>query len=717
MFGLLFFIFEITAMILMWLYGGRIALRRLGVFIGLIVVSGAALAHSLPPDPLKGVKVPDTPGLTNGGQRIVVDRQAAVALGKALFWDISVGSDGVACATCHFHAGADRRTRNQLNSGRLRADAATSHTFETTASGASGGPDHPLRASDFPFRQFSDPTSRYSEVTFDSDDVVGSAGTFLGEFQGIDNAGDGNDHCASVEDDIFHLGALNSRRVTDRNTPTVINAAYNFRNFWDGRANNLFNGESPFGARDPNAGVWVVKNGRPAKIKMLLENAALASQAVAPPLNDVEMTCMHRTFPELGRKLLPRRPLEFQEVHAEDSVLGELRAASDKGLDTTYQTLIEKAFAKRFWAGGGDFGLRPDGGAYRQIEANFAFFFGLAIQLYEQTLISDQSPFDGERDADNVPIAFNEQQKRGLDVFMKAHCFNCHIGPALTSAAHPKVFGAKGRKYFSIVNREGMSEELDGVGVAKTLFDTGFMVTSVSSPERDPGLGGRDPFGNPLSFAQQYLDALADPAQTMADPIDVVACELAVPFIDDFSADELTPDPQRKGYCRGFKGYARVPKPDVIKAELAKIGQGRLPVLSNGAFKIPGLRNIELTGPYMHNGGMKSLEEVVEFYDRGGNHFNNPQHVETLVFPQSFSAQNKADLVAFLKTLTDERVRWERAPFDHPALPVAEGHAQGVSPLDAGYAADRIVQVPAVGKNGRTPEQGPLRPFEYYLQP
>src|SRR5687767_1399077 len=50
----------------------------------------------------------------------VKDRKAAVQLGKALFWDMQLGSDGLmACASCHFHAGADPRARNQLNPDRL----------------------------------------------------------------------------------------------------------------------------------------------------------------------------------------------------------------------------------------------------------------------------------------------------------------------------------------------------------------------------------------------------------------------------------------------------------------------------------------------------------------------------------------------------------------------------------------------------------------------
>ena len=48
---------------------------------------------------------------------------------------------------------------------------------------------------------------------------------------------------------IFNVTGYSVRQVEPRNTPTVINAVYNFRNFWDGRANNVFNGLDPFGMR------------------------------------------------------------------------------------------------------------------------------------------------------------------------------------------------------------------------------------------------------------------------------------------------------------------------------------------------------------------------------------------------------------------------------------------------------------------------------------
>lgn len=68
-------------------------------------------------------------------------------------------------------------------------------------------------------------------------------------------------------------------------------------------------------------------------------------------------------------------------------------------------------------------------------------------------------------------------------------------------------------------------------------------------------------------------------------------------------------------------------------------------------FKVPSLRNTELTAPYMHDGSMLSLTEVVEHYNSGGK--NNPQK-SSLIRPLNLTDAEKNDLVQFLKTLTDE---------------------------------------------------------------
>ncbi len=72
--------------------------------------------------------------------------------------------------------------------------------------------------------------------------------------------------------------------------------------------------------------------------------------------------------------------------------------------------------------------------------------------------------------------------------------------------------------------------------------------------------------------------------------------------------------------------------------------------MDKGKFKTPTLRNIELTAPYMHNGSMSSLEEVVSFYNTGGG---NRKTKDSRVKPLNLSKEEERALVAFLKTLTD----------------------------------------------------------------
>jgi hypothetical protein len=181
--------------------------------------------------------------------------------------------------------------------------------------------------------------------------------------------------------------------------------------------------------------------------------------------------------------------------------------------------------------------------------------------------------------------------------------------------------------------------------------------------------------------------------------------------------------PQSQGTEDCFQSVgAFVPTPAAAAAELASLTNGRMLSAAAGSFKIPTLRNVEVTGPYMHNGSMATLEEVLEFYTRGGNFDPAAKHFGT-VFPQvflRFDAQARADIIAFLRTLTDERVRYERAPFDHPELPVPHGHLgdavaiDAANPLDATLGADTFLLVPAVGANGRAQ---PLPEFATLLEP
>jgi parallel beta-helix repeat protein len=73
-----------------------------------------------------------------------------------------------------------------------------------------------------------------------------------------------------------------------------------------------------------------------------------------------------------------------------------------------------------------------------------------------------------------------------------------------------------------------------------------------------------------------------------------------------------------------------------------------------GAFNVPTLRNIALTAPYMHNGSMQTLEEVLDFYAEGGGHAHGAEDIDPFIRGFEMSEQERDDMVAFLYALTDE---------------------------------------------------------------
>src|SRR5215467_3107320 len=98
--------------------------------------------------PLSAVPRPRPPNLDD----FVRSLPSARALGKALFWEQQIGSDQQACASCHFAAGADNRTVNQLN-------PAFRSIGEVVAFTPPFGPDYRLRAADFPLHRLLDPNN------------------------------------------------------------------------------------------------------------------------------------------------------------------------------------------------------------------------------------------------------------------------------------------------------------------------------------------------------------------------------------------------------------------------------------------------------------------------------------------------------------------------------------------------------------------------------
>lgn len=705
-------------------YLSNVRIPRLACAIAMTFATGLSLTSARAADPagtapvvpdvpslqsLRGMTPPDPSG-TEGGRKVdlmsdyVINRAAVVLLGKALFWDMAVGSDGAtACASCHYHAGVDHRVTNQINPGQANTNANVASIFNkpftaadipgdvpsyTTRSGGKGGPNYTLKKGDFPTHVLANPLDRNSAIVYSSDDVIGSQGVFDANF--VKPRQSRFDKCTQQPDGIFQVGGINVRRSTGRNAPSVINAAFNVRNFWDGRANNVFNGFSPFGNRDPDAGIFVTKDasGAAVKVRLALKDASAASQAVGPPGSAVEMSCGGRTFADIGRRMLDTMMLKGQKIAPTDSVLGPVSGARRP----TYRELIKNAFQPRLWNATQQVSL--GGEPYTQMEANFPLFFGLAIQMYESTLISDQAPLDAYLQGDHT--AMNAQQVQGMNLFLgKGKCVACHGGAELTNAGSRLLFQPRER-----IERMVMADGLT------TLYDNGFYNTGVRPTSEDLALGGSDAWGNPLSFTRQYNTQLQ--GGNIPDPLDVDVCTFEVPL-----SAAIPCDPTLKPNV-GFRDSV------------------------DGAFKTPTLRNIALTGPYFHNGSRATLQQVMEFYNRGGDRrgedasntsgFEHPavnQHNGSNLDPDMTALNLTPDevdaLVKFMEVgLTDPRVAWERAPFDHPSLVLPQGekgdeNSVGQKPASAQItsrqAQDADFQLNAVGASGRSTAQGPLLPF------
>ncbi len=612
------------------------------------------------PAPIQSLKRVKVPVPRNLGD-FIDDREAAIMLGKALFWDVRVGSDNkTACASCHFHAGADNRLTNQINPGVLAGDK----TFQL-----GGAPNYTVSPSDFPLTRFAninDPATRFSDIN----DVVGSQGVLTKNFNSVGLRG-ATDRCTAVSDAVMHGGTgfnvngVNTRRVEPRHSPSFFNSIFNFRNFWDGRANNVFNGVDAFGLRNTTAFVWKLEHGVLRKVPIVIDGASTASQADGPPIAENEMSCKNRILAQVGRKLLKLTVLGTQEIHPDDSVLG--RVADRRG---TYEQLVRRAFRRAFWDSDRKIDVplpepidlpgstptpprtSPQRESFTQMEANFSLFFGLALLSYQSTLVSDETPFD--RFAEGRKDALTAQQKRGLALFRseRVNCVHCHSGAEFTEAT------------FSNILEEGRLDAREGEGGRIFRYDTGFFNTGVRPTAEDPGVAGIDPFGN--IFSETRLAQIG-------------RFDLLGPKFDIRNEDPVAPD---------------------------------APLAIAGTFKTPSLRNVELTGPYFHNGGKVTLMQVVDFYNRGGDFgAENAPVTDPTVRRLGLTEAEKQDLVAFLLSLTDERVRFEKAPFDHPSICFPDGHqgnTQVVAVDGSGDAVDIIRCIDAVGRRG---SRTPLRRF------
>lgn len=242
------------------------------------------------------------------------------------------------------------------------------------------------------------------------------------------------------------------------------------------------------------------------------------------------------------------------------------------------------------------------------------------------------------------------------------------FGAALESqAVGPPVneveMGHVGRDWLATVNR---LESADPLALA----------TSIPTPLR-VWINGR-------SYADLFEEAFGSPGVSAARAAMAIASYERTQFtnqtpFDQFLATNTGLTPQEASGRAIFAGVGRCdnchqfaimsdhtfhytgvrPKSeDVGRSEVTGL------VADEGKMRTPSLRNVGLRAPYMHNGRLMNLTEVVEFYDRGGDFTPNE-----LGPPLGLTPQQKADLVAFLgRPLTDSRLAAEQPPFDRPRL-------------------------------------------------
>jgi cytochrome c peroxidase len=673
----------------------------MGGVLSLALVCASTVQAIEIPGPLSSLTVPEPSNLNE----FVKSKEWAIKLGKIFFWDMQVGSDGVqSCASCHYNAFADTRIKNQVNPGGVDSGDTKFGWVDIDACNRlleDIGPNYTLTENDFPLRR------GFGRSECDTDDVVSSQGVVGTKFGATTKKGDvdisseGIDGDGTDADGFIHpvAGTL-VRRVEPRNTPTVINSVFYLRQFWDGRAMPNFNGVNPDGSIDENAFVVEKVSGRGGgslqPVEVSIDNSSLASQAVGPPLSLFEMSANHRRLPDLGYKMYHMAPLAKQIVSKKDSVLGKLANGNSPGLQSkyTYEYLVKQAFHEKWWAGhkkqvvcvakpenpitpqvaiSDTNGNCPDLVNYdkfKQKEYNFALFWGLAIQLYEATLISGNTPFDlcaAEADPFACLGSQDPAWERGLRIFVndenalsQGNCVTCHRGP-MFSGATVNEFINNGR--FGEVAMIDFPAEIPsfpiGPGSGNVgLYDLGFANVGNSDTAWDLGIGGTFSDGTPLSFSANF-DAGAT---------ELGSISLGTPFCD--------PDVH----------------PDFDNCTL-----GHDVVLSDGAFKTPDLRNRKWMGPHFHNGDADDIRGAMGFYNAGGNeNLTKDVRLLDINIPNNAAGGGRPrdDLVAFLaEALADPDVEFQRAPFDHPELCIPHGHDD-----ETGETIFRHIE--AVGKDG-----------------
>ena len=241
--------------------------------------------------------------------------------------------------------------------------------------------------------------------------------------------------------------------------------------------------------------------------------------------------------------------------------------------------------------------------------------FAKAIAAYEYTLISNDSPFDRWAMAGFPAGMLGVSAERGARLFVgKAACKECHAGPLFTDNAFHDIGVPQLGTYVPRTTECGAADWCDCV------TDDRF------APQNCLPIGARDGLRKLQANKFRRDSVWSDDADCRS--------HFTLHTDPNYAAENPT-------QCDGRIKYYSLALTDAL----------------TGAWKTPGLCDVALTAPYMHNGMYQTLQDVIVHYNHGGMITTTGEVIGTIdakIKPLNLSDQEIADLVAFLGTLTGQ---------------------------------------------------------------
>lgn len=316
---------------------------------------------------------------------------------------------------------------------------------------------------------------------------------------------------------------------------------------------------------------------------------------------------------------------------------------------------------------------------------------GFAENLSEWKLPSVPVPKDNPQSKDKIALGhqlvFDIRLSKGDSI----SCANCHVPAAGGGGPTPRAFGHGGElgrwapswinsAYYTSLFWDGRASSLE--------VQTGALPGKMGPITAPPEMGAKiEDVVVRLNTIPEYKKQFNQVFGTDVTPENIAKAIASFertliaynsPFQKYVNGDKKAISPAAKRGFELFKGKAAcitchtppnfsdnmfhnigVPQAGPLKEDL-----GRYEVTKDkgdkGKFKTPALYNSASLSFHMHDGAFRSLEEVVEHYNKGGN--PNDPNQDSLIFPLNLTSVEKGDLIAFLLSLTDKRLDGIKSP-------------------------------------------------------